>query len=168
MDSQMNKTKLIELLCVNRAQWDAVLAEVPTHKMTEPGVAGEWSVKDIIAHINFHECWYADRLEGQRHGEIYVPTELDIMPFDARNDLIFQQNRERPLFDVLAESHEVFQRLIQGVQASSEAFLIQPQQFPGAPQNVIIWHMLRGDVYEHYREHIASIRAWLASHRGQS
>ncbi len=75
MDEQMNKPKLLETLRSKRAEWDAVLAEIPAAQMTEPGVAGEWSVKDIIVHLTYHERWFADRLHESLRGEIYVPTE---------------------------------------------------------------------------------------------
>jgi hypothetical protein len=163
MDEQMNKAKLIETLRAKRAEWDAALAEVPEALMSEPGVAGEWSVKDMIAHLTYHERWFADRMHETLRGESYVPTEMDFMDFDQRNDRIFQQHLDRPLPDVLAESRQAFQRLLDGVQAHAEAFLMQPQQFEGAPGPVIIWQMLRGDVYEHYGQHIPSIKSWLAT-----
>jgi hypothetical protein len=164
MDDLMTKPLLLETLRSKRAEWDALLAEVPESRMTEPGVSGEWSVKDMIAHLTFHERWFADRMQEQLCGQSYTPTELDFMDFDRRNDLIFQQQRDRPLPDVLAESREAFRLLIEGIQAHTEAFLTEPQQFEGAPEPVIIWQMLRGDVYDHYGQHAPSLRAWLASH----
>ena len=68
MDDQMNKTRLLETLRSKRAAWDAVLAEIPAAQMAEPGVAGEWSVKDIIAHVTYHERWFADRLHESLRG----------------------------------------------------------------------------------------------------
>ena len=163
MDDQMTKAELLATLRSRRAEWDAVLAAVPVDQMDEPGVAGEWSVKDFVVHITYHERWFADRLHESLRGEVYVPTEMDSMDFDERNDRIFRQNRDRPAADVLAESREAFRRLIAGVDAHSEEFLIEPQQFQGVPVPVTIWKMLRGDIYEHYGEHIASIRSWLAA-----
>ncbi len=51
MDDRMSKARLLENLRTKRAEWDAVLAEVPEAQMTEPGAAGKWSVKDVIAHL---------------------------------------------------------------------------------------------------------------------
>ena len=75
MDDQMTKIRLLETLRSKRAEWDAVLAEIPATQMDEPGVAGKWSVKDIVAHLAYHERWFADRLHESLRGEIYVPTE---------------------------------------------------------------------------------------------
>ncbi len=164
MDDQMTKAKLLDTLQAKRAAWDALLAEVPEDRMTEPGVAGDWSVKDIVAHLTYHERWYADRLHEQLRGETYTPTEIDRMPFDERNERVFHQNRDRPLTDVLAQSRQVFHQLIAGVAAHTEAFLIEPQHFEGAPAPIAIWQMLRGDVYEHYSQHMPAIKDWLAAH----
>ncbi len=163
MDDQMNKAKLLQTLWTKRAELDAVLAEIPAEQMAEPGVAGEWSVKDIVVHLTYHERWIADRLQEALRGETYTPTELDAMGFDERNDLIFRQNRHRSVAEVLTESRQTFQRLMEAVQAHSEEFLIEPQQFEGVPVPVTVWKFLRGDVYEHYGLHLPSIREWLAS-----
>lgn len=164
MDEGMTKARLLETLETRRAAWDAALAEVPESAMTEPGVAGEWSVKDLVVHLTYYERWYADRLHERLRGEAYQYTEADTLPFNERNEIVFQQNRDRPLAEVLADSRQAFERLLVGVQAHAEAFLIEPQQLEGVPQPITLWKMLQGDVYEHYGEHIPTIQEWLAAH----
>jgi enamine deaminase RidA (YjgF/YER057c/UK114 family) len=163
MDEEMNKAKLIEILQTKRAEWDATIAEVPTNAITEPGVAGHWSVKDIIAHMNQYEGWMAERMQEVLRGEVYTPVELHWMPFEERNQILYEQNRHRPAEDVLAESQAGFRKLMDGVQNHSESFLMEPQTFEGTPEPVIVWKLLRSEVYEHYDEHIPSIKNWLAS-----
>jgi len=162
MSDQMTKAQLLELLRTKRAEWDATIASVPPSRMTETGVAGQWSVKDIIAHITHYESWYGDRMDEQLHGIAYVPTEFDFMDFDQRNEIMYQKSKDTPLQDVLRESKQAFEKLIAGAEAHTEAFLIEPQKFGDAPP-VIIWQMLRGDVYEHYGHHIESIKSWLST-----
>lgn len=159
MNDQMTKTRLLELLRAKRAEWDAVIDSIPQSLMTESGVAGEWSVKDMIAHLTYFERWYGDRMDEQLHGIPYTPTEFDRMDFDQRNEIMFQKYRDVPLLDILSESKRAFQKLMAGVQAHTEAFLIEPQRFGDAPP-IIIWQMLRGDVYDHYGHHIESIKNW--------
>src|SRR5687767_14646008 len=105
MSDEMTKNKLIATLRSKRAEWDATLAEVPENLMTESGVAGEWSVKDIIAHLAYFERWYAERIHEQLRGEQYAPTELDQMSYDQQfdqlNKAVFELNRDRSLQDVL-------------------------------------------------------------------
>jgi hypothetical protein len=168
MDEAMTKPRLLETLLARRAAWDATLARVPPERMTEPGVAGPWSVKDIITHLTYYERWIADRLHEALRGEVYRPGELDRLPFDERNDRIYQQRRAQPLAEALTESHAAFERLVAGVEAHTEAYLVEPQQFEGAPAPVIIWQFLRSEVYDHYGRHAPAIVAWLAApDRGQ-
>jgi len=51
----MNKSEWLGTLQTERAQWDALVAEVGQARMTQPGAAGEWSVKDVIAHVTWFE-----------------------------------------------------------------------------------------------------------------
>lgn len=167
MNEEMTKTKLINTLREKRAEWDAALAAVPENLMTQPGAAGEWSVKDIIAHINHFERWYADRLHETLRGEVYEPTELDRMQdIDEQNQIIYEQNKNRPLAEVLTESKEGFQRLMEGVLAHPESFLLEPHDF-GAPEPIVIWKNLRGDIYDHYAAHIPSIQQWAQSQQNR-
>ena len=165
MTDQITKARLIETLQASRATLDALLAEIPTQWMVEPGAAGDWSVKDVVAHLTYHDRWLADRLHEQLRGERYQPGELDFMEFDQRNERIYRQYRDLPLDQVLAESRSSFQRLLEGVHAHAEAFLIEPQTFEGAPGPVVVAEMLRSEVYDHYAAHLPSIRTWLAARR---
>ena len=165
MDKGMTKADLVETLQARRAEWDALLAEVPEAWMAEPGVAGEWSVKDYVTHMTYYERWFADRLHEALRGESYTPVEMDRMHYDERNELIFQANRDRPTPEVLAESRQAFQRLLAGVQAQSEAFLTEPQQFEGVPQPLVVSKLIQGDVLDHYAQHFPAITSWLAGRR---
>ncbi|TMC56864.1 MAG: ClbS/DfsB family four-helix bundle protein [Chloroflexota bacterium] len=65
----MDKATFIEGLRNERAGWEALLAQVGKERMLEPGAAGAWSVKDIIAHIMWGEremigVCYAQLLEA--------------------------------------------------------------------------------------------------------
>lgn len=168
MDEPMTKARLIETLQTRRAKWDAALAQVPQDRMTQPGAAGHWSVKDIITHITYYERWMADRMHEALRGQTYVPTEIDQMHYEPRNDRIYELARDRPLQVVLAESRQAFPRLMEAIHAHTEKFLLQPQQFEGVPQPIVIWQMLRSEVYDHYDEHIPSILAWGETSRSLS
>jgi hypothetical protein len=162
MGDSMTKAKLLDILKARRAEFDAALALVPESRMTQPGAAGYWSVKDVVAHLTYYERWMADRLHEALRGEVYTPGPLDFIHWDERNAVIYEQNKDRALDDVRAESIGVFRRLIEGVESHAESFLIEPQQFEGAPAPILIWDMLRSEVYDHYRQHIPSIEAWAA------
>ena len=163
MNEPMTKARLLETLRAKRAAWDAVLAEIPESRMTESGAAGKWSVKDVIAHLTYFERWMADRLQEHLRGENYVPTEMDFMEDDPKNEIIYQQHRDDSLQAVQAESRRAFRELVEGLEAHPESFLIEPQQFEGSPMPVVIWKLVEANIYEHYGIHMPSIKEWLAA-----
>jgi uncharacterized damage-inducible protein DinB len=164
MTQEMTKAKLLDLLRTARAEWDAFLAQIPPEKMISPGVGGPWSVKDNIAHMTHFERWYADRIDEALHGVRYTPTSFDWMSVEEQNTVIYDQHRDQPLPEVLAESKAAHGNLIQAVTAQSEAFLTQPRPFfEGAPGPALVWQKLEDDVYGHYPDHIGPMKQWWAT-----
>ena len=47
----MNRAELLDTIRAERGHWDAILTEIDEKRMSEPGIAGAWSVKDIVAHV---------------------------------------------------------------------------------------------------------------------
>jgi uncharacterized protein (TIGR03083 family) len=162
MEQTITKAGLLHELRAARAEWDALMAEVGPARMTEPGAAGDWSVKDVMAHLTSYERWFVSASEAHFRGEMPPLDGTEGMDFEQRNQFRHQQTRDHSLADVQAESQQMFNRLLEVVEAHSEEFLTQPQQFEGAPGPLLIWKMLEGDGYAHYRDHMRSIRAWLA------
>jgi hypothetical protein len=159
-----SKLELLDLLKARRHEFDAAVATIPRASMMEPGAAGHWSVKDIIAHLAYYEGWMADRLQEQLEGKSYTPTQLDMMHWEPRNTIIYEQNKSRTLEDVLNTSKDTFDRLVAAVEAHDEAFLFEPKTFEGAPGPLILADMLRSEVYDHYPQHIPSLTEWAKSH----
>jgi len=56
------------------AEFAAAIAAVPTDRLTTAGTVGEWSARDVIAHVGGDEQWMAGQLEALRSGEL--PTAL--------------------------------------------------------------------------------------------
>ena len=161
MEKQISKASLLHELRAARAEWDALMAEVGEGRMTEPGAAGDWSVKDVMAHLTSYSRWFVNASEAHFRGELPPLNGTEGMDFEQRNLFWHQQTRDRSLAEVQAESQHLFSRLLEVVEAHSEEFLTQPQQFEGVPGPLLVWKMLEGDDYEHYRDHMRSIRAWL-------
>jgi hypothetical protein len=161
MNAQISKASILHELRAARAEWDALMTEVGENRMTEPGAAGDWSVKDVMAHLTNFSRWFVNASEAHFRGELPPLDGTEAMDFEQRNLFWHQQARDRSLADVQAESQQVFSRLLEVVEAHTEEFLTQPQQFEGIPGSFLIWKMLEGDGYEHYRDHMRSIRAWL-------
>lgn len=154
----MTKTGILNELATKRAELDEALKQVPEARLTLPGAAGLWSVKDIIAHITYHERWMADRIEEITRGEVYRWSEMDQMDATMRNFLEYQQFRDKPMAQVLVESRRAYQDLAATLRALDEAALFAPRRFRGERKPVVLHDLLRGKVIDHYAEHLASLR----------
>jgi hypothetical protein len=51
MGTTLSKTQLLTQLRTEQAAWEALLDEIGQAHMTQPEVAGGWSIKDIVAHL---------------------------------------------------------------------------------------------------------------------
>jgi hypothetical protein len=168
MPDRITKPQLISTLRARRAEFDAALDAVPHSTMTQPGAAGHWSAKDVVAHLAYYERWMAERMHEQLRGETYTPNEMDMMHWEPRNQLIYEKVKDLPLQQVLTESRQAFKRLMEAVEAHSEEFLTMTHHFEGSPQPVIVADMLRTEVYDHYRQHVPSLKEWAEARKGKS
>lgn len=163
MGTSLSKTQLLTELRNEQASWEALLDEIGEAHMTQPEVAGGWSIKDIVAHIT---GWR--RRTVQRFRAALDPT-VDMTPLwpaglnadddvDKINDWIYKTNRDRPLADVLNDSSEVFQQLVAAIDALSDEQLNDPQRFPWLEGERLTGSFL----FAHFhQEHEPDMRAWL-------
>ena len=108
----MNKEQLLKRL---DKSWEALLksyAGLSDYEMTTAKVLGNWTVKDIIAHVT---CWEEEALK-------HLPTILaggkpprySVLygGIDAFNALMTEQKRNASLYEVLRLRDETHHRLI--------------------------------------------------------
>lgn len=153
----MNKAEFLDTLRTEHARWDELLSQIDETQMTQPGVVGEWSVKDIVAHVT----WFEREMVGMLQARALIGSELWDLSQDERNAVVFEQNRHRPLRDVLAEARQVYEQLLEGLPSLSEEELTDAGRFREMPAEWLPWKIIADNTYEHYRAHAPSIRAWL-------
>lgn len=170
----MNKSKLLEALQMERANWELVLEQVRKEHWTIPGVVGEWSVKDIIAHIMSYEHYILDRLLETLRGEVYSPSETpealtaylekhgypdfgsSLLDDDGPNAWVVQHHRSESFEDVAMQERQIFDQLLQAIRELSKAALAEHQYAERIESNTT----------EHYQHHARDIRNWLNSFTG--
>jgi hypothetical protein len=156
----MTSARLLSIMQTERAEWEALLAQVGEERMDTPGVDGQWSVKDIVAHLTWYDRTVVEGAQTVMRGEPYVRTGLRALGMDERNERIAAESRDRPLRDVLADSRQVFDQVLAVVRACPDDVLNDGRRF-GLPGDVPPWVLVANNTYEHYREHGRAIRAWL-------
>jgi hypothetical protein len=160
MKDPATKSELLRAMRDARDAWDALIAQVPRERMEEPGAAGTWSVKDVVAHVTEYDRWLALGLAMrlQQPPQIW----LDDLSLNEFNAALHEQIRNRALGEVLADSEHVFRELIEEVEAQSETYLFGTHHVQGVPYAVIPSEILRSESYGHYADHTPGLRAWLS------
>jgi hypothetical protein len=118
----------------------------------KPGVAGEWSVKDVLAHVTTWEEEALKHLPTVMRGD-RPPRYAQMGGIDAFNARMAEEKRSLSLAAVLQQLEETHRRLIAFVSSSSQ------DQRANAPRFV---RRVRLDTYGHYKIHSAAIRSWRA------
>jgi hypothetical protein len=161
MSDQLTVAQLVEAMIAARSNWEALLAEAGEARLTEPGVEGDWSLKDIIAHITYFETWATDNVMAFRHGEPQPQAEYQGLTVDEENARIYARLRAKPLDQVLQDSRLSFQRSLEAVQGLRDDNLYDPE-FTGIPNaDFTVFNLIEGDTFGHYTDHSTSVRAWL-------
>lgn len=141
-----------------RASWDTVRSLVDSlspRELTEPGVVGSWSVKDLLGHMAFWAQKAASDLRllaAGRADEIETPGTLESL--NAWNAREAEARHGKTVEDLRAEWIRSYESALQALQESGASLL---------ETDVKGWPQIRrflGDTTEHYNEHADHIRAW--------
>jgi hypothetical protein len=160
MNSNTGKAQLQSDLRDEQAHWEALLQDIGEDHMTQQGVAGEWSIKDIVAHLTAWRRRTVGRFQAALHHEPTPPPfwPAHLQTDDEINAWIYAANRYRPLAEVLRESRDVFDQLADTFDAFPEAELLDPTRFLWLEGEPLTAAALFGHFHE---EHEPDMRAWL-------
>lgn len=158
----MNKSELLNWLQQEYRQWEALLDQIGPARMDQPGVAGHWSIKDIVAHMVDWQPWLTARLQAAQRGEPEPapPWPANLHTDDEINAWIYQANRDRSVQEVLDHSRRVFQQFLAVVEGLPDDIPIEPA-----------YHIVQfgdqrfstSEFFDHFHDdHEADVRAWLA------
>lgn len=159
MAEQQDKGQILEQMNRGYVAFEALLASLSTEQLTTPGVNGNWSIKDNIAHLSQWHKRTIDLLQAVKEGRS-LPHLTASMSEEEINEMFYQQNHARSLQDVEAEFRSTFQQFVESIIALSNEELNKPQDWL-EHRPIVLW--IAGNSYEHYEEHTAIIETWLSS-----
>lgn len=161
MTEQVNKASILDEMSTSYTALEDILASLDKTQYFTEGVIPGWSIKDILAHI---ASWHHRLLKwleaAVRNEEPTISGPDNVEEMDALNAQFYQENKSRPLDEVLTDYRTSYQHIMDIVQVMPEEDLISPHRFAwskGEP----LWQAIAGDTYEHYREHLKQIQEWL-------
>jgi hypothetical protein len=157
-----DKAELLDNIQTGYDQIEALLSSLSEEQMTSPGVNGYWSVKDNLAHLSAWQNYQAARQEGVLDGIEPPDPAPGCETEDEINEFYYQQYKDRPLAEILAEFRASYQRVLAATRALSWEALNAPFPWAGNDSPPVGAYTM-GDTYGHYELHRELIESWLES-----
>ncbi|MEZ4731229.1 MAG: ClbS/DfsB family four-helix bundle protein [Caldilineaceae bacterium] len=163
----MKKAELLHWLQEEYQQWDTLLDQIGPERMDQPGVNGDWSMKDTIAHLTGWHRWLVARLQATQRSEPEPspPWPAHLQTEDEINARIYESNQGRSVREVLEETHSVFRQLLAVIEEFPDEVQIDEVQYNRAFYFVCVdeKRFPVGEFFDHFRDdHEPDVRAWLA------
>jgi peptidoglycan/xylan/chitin deacetylase (PgdA/CDA1 family) len=145
---------LTEELVRARDDFQGALADVDPQLLTTPGLAGDWSAREVIAHLGYWAGHAAEALHHAAQGRTgnFGEDNLDV---DERNAVVARVAAETELATVRQREQAAFDALLTAIQRADPAWLDERVAYGDSLEQVI-----RDDGSDHYREHALDLRAW--------
>ena len=182
MDVPTTTQELLQRVTEAYDAFSSAVAALSEETLTTPGTLGDWSVRDVIAHVGADERWMAGQIEALLAGEpptaqsCYgsdepLPEGTTLITQDGRNAWQKERLRGLSLDEVRAMASDAHARLIAAIESFSDAQLAEELTIadlgtvgwvrrPNAGESGWpLWEWLRGVTYHHYADHTPALRA---------
>lgn len=147
----MKTQQVLDRLNAAWTDFEASYAGLSESRLLEPGVTGDWSVRDIIAHVTWWEEEALKHLPLVREGGRPTRYSVKYGGIDAFNALMTEQRKHLALDEVLRQHDHVHARLLDYVRAAPAELFARETRFR---------RRLRLDTFAHYPIHARAIRRW--------
>ncbi|MEJ2555789.1 MAG: ClbS/DfsB family four-helix bundle protein [Anaerolineae bacterium] len=147
----MDKSQLLKRLDKAWEAFNASYASLSDSELMEPGVTGDWSVRDIIAHVTWWEEEALTHLPLILAGGKPPRYSVTYGGIDAFNAQMAEQKKKLSLSEVLRQRDDTHRRLIDFIQSAPGDQFIRETRFR---------RRLRLDTYSHYPKHAEAIWNW--------
>ena len=151
------QARIAKLLDKLNAAWNAFqesYAGLSDEELLIPGVTGEWSVRDLIAHVTWWDEEALTHLPLILDGGRPPRYSVTYGGIDAFNSLMTERKRDLSLAEVRDELEQTHRRLVDYLQSLPSERVLANERFK---------RRLRLDTYGHYPIHTADILAWRES-----
>jgi hypothetical protein len=151
----MNQKTLLQKLDSAWMDFNDSYRGLSPERLLETGVTGDWSVKDILAHVM---VWEEEALKHLPHiaaGGRPPRYSITYGGIDAFNALKTQEFRQLPLPDLLVRQDRIHRQLVDYIRTVPEELFSSETRFR---------RRFRLDTYSHYPIHTKAIREWRERH----
>jgi hypothetical protein len=145
---------LVADLETSRAAFVEALADVEPALRTTPGMVGDWSAAQVIAHLGY---WAGHATEALHLAEQDRLDEFgrDEPEIDATNAVVARVAAETDLASILSREEAAFGALLTFLRRADPAWLDER-----TASGDTLGEVIHDDGADHYREHSFDLRAW--------
>ncbi|GAP12782.1 uncharacterized conserved protein [Longilinea arvoryzae] len=162
MVKQTSKDQLLRDIQTERNRLENCLSELTNDELEQPGVTGDWSVKDILAHLAAWERllleWYQAGLRGG--SSTILPVGMSRKKIDRLNQAIYEKNKDRPLNEVISEFNKSYKQVLTAIEAMSEEDLFGHGRIDWTGK-LLLADYVAGNTCNHYAWAKTQIRKWV-------
>jgi hypothetical protein len=155
---RVEKTELLHRLKAGRDRLAAVLDAVPPVVFLRPNTIGQWSVRDLLAHLVAHEQRALTEIASALRGEGLAIDHQNTAEFNA-GAVFAWAPLERE--DALAAWERSYRQVVEVVEALRESDFA-----PGSTLEQVLRDTIDGalanNTYAHYAEHLPKLEALVA------
>ena len=128
-----------------RSEFVAALADVEPSLLTAPGLVGQWSARELIAHLGY---WTGHAAEAVHQAELGKVREFgdDEHDVDERNAIVARVALETDLATVRQREEAAFEALVTRLERADPTWLDEKVSYGDTLERVI-----QDDGPEHYR-----------------
>jgi hypothetical protein len=147
----MDRAELRAALVEGRRRLDGVLARYDDAAMLDR-IDGEWTRKDVVAHLEAWERRVVELLDALRGGGS-IDSDVDT---DERNARFFARDRGRSLEDVRTGERAAYEAMLAAIDGASDEELFDGRHFAWTEGDPLAsWFRGNGD--EHIDEHLEQL-----------
>lgn len=164
------KAELLERIAPSWDAFQRLIGRLSEAELVASTGDDGWSVKDYIVHMTVWEQSVTNLLRGvPRHLGLGVDEQTYLtVDEDGLNGIIFEQNKDRSLSDVLASFERTHQDFLTTIEPLDDADMLKtysqylPDE-PGEDNGEPVIHRLSGNTHDHYDTHLK----WIEERIGQ-
>ena len=152
----MKKRDVPASLAAARAELLAAIEGLSEEQMTRVPVAGDWTLREILAHIAGWAVWDLAAIRGVLAGD--TPDFAAIQDVDVFNAGLVAEREGWPPSQILGEMEEAHDAMLELLAGLPENEILDEGRFRGPYwRSLAEWLQV---AWEHEQEHAEQIRAW--------
>jgi hypothetical protein len=155
----MNRDEILDELDRVREELLVVIEQLPEEAVLQPGVMGEWSVADLLAHLVAWESEMVTALLRINQGKTPARLLEAFEDIDGYNARTHEENKGRDLDRIFDDLIGVRVQLEEWLPEFSDQELNDPKLYDWSPE-LPLWQIIAENSFSHEAQHLPDIQAF--------